>query len=441
MQIPPRAELVNRVRAALAAPFGAPVYLHGAASTGKEATLAAASVGGTLIPVDCVLKHTERLLFSAIVGNGETITSGSALIDALAVERSNASMGLSAKLTVVVLNRAERLASSAFPPSTLSLLAKLPSMARRPDLRIVLVSRVPLSVVRHAHSQLVPHMCAIHFVPLSREEIKKAVTYDPSRVIYKPDAVGSADTALVTKYYQGFAQFVTDILYQSTNNPHHILRVVDAFFPEYLVLLLDKSKRLNPVSAFNRVRDGLTDVLKTLNPTLSSKTVLSSSEPFVAKTGEADVKTANLSCGCRTMLVAAYLGTVVQPGQDTRIFSTERTNRRMMAQKKAANNSVPLERLLAIFHAVSTLDEHTPSFLNPPSIPNFDTTVVSSSISSLDLVHISTLVALGWLVRDGAAHSLSEPKFRCKLSRQDAGLVASTVGIQLEDYLIFDKAA
>lgn len=439
MQIPPRAQLVDRVRAALAAPFGPPLYLHGAASTGKEATLAAATEGGTMIRVDCVLNHTERLLFSAIVYDTEPISSAPALIDVLATQRSNASLHAT-KLTVIVLNRAERLASSAFPPSTLSLLAKLPSMADRPDLRIVLVSRVPLGVVRHAHSQLVPYMCTIQFMPLSKDEIKEALTYGSSRLKYTSDLIARTDSALVTKYYQGFAQFVIDILYQSTNNPHHIQRVVDAFFPEYLVLLLKKSNRLNPVTAFNRVRDRLTDVLKTLNPTLSSEAVLSS-QALATKTGEADVKTVNLSRGCRTMLVAAYLGTVVLPGQDTRIFSTERTNRRMMAQKKVANNSVPLERLLAIFQAVSTLDDDQPSVLMQSSAPIFDTSAVSTAVSTLDLIHISTLVALGWLVRDGAAHSLSEPKFRCRLSRQEAGLIASTVGIQLEDYLLFDKVA
>lgn len=440
MQIPPRAQLVDRVRAALAAPFGPPLYLHGAASTGKEATLAAATEGGTVIRVDCVLNHTERLLFSAMVCDTESISSAPALIDVLATQRSNASLHAT-KLTVIVLNRAERLASSAFPPSTLSLLAKLPSIADRPDLRIVLVSRVPLGVVRHAYSQLVPYMCTIQFMPLSKDEIKEALTYGSSRLKYTSDLIARTDTALVTKYYQGFAQFVIDILYQSTNNPHHIQRVVDSFFPEYLVLLLRKSNKLNPVTAFNRVRDRLTDVLKTLNPTLSSEAVLSSQGSLTAKTGEADVKTANLSRGCRTMLVAAYLGTVVLPGQDIRIFSTERTNRRMMAQKKAANNSVPLERLLAIFQAVSTLDDDQPSVLKQSSAPIFDTSAVSSAVSTLDLIHISTLVALGWLVRDGAAHSLSEPKFRCRLSRQEAGLIASTVGIQLEDYLLFDKVA
>lgn len=441
MQIPPRSHLIDRVRAALAAPNGPALYLHGGSSTGKEATLREAASGCRIIRVDCVLSHTERQLYSALCEQSDRVNSASALIDFLSSNNRNHSDDSSSELSVIIFARAERLASSTFPPSVLPFLATLPCLSCRPDIRVVFVSRVPFSTIRHTHTHLIPPMHAIHFPPLSEHEIIVALKYDPNRLLYPLDMSASSDEATTSKYYHGFARSVTEILYQSTNNPYHIQRVVDAFFPEYLDSLLHQSQKINPVAAFNRVRDRLTDVLKTLNPTLSSATTSATAEfpQRIRSRGSIEAKTANLSKICRTMLVASYLATVVQPAQDTRVFSTEQVNRRTVAQKSAANNAVPLERLLAIFHAVSTLDDDNNSSF--PQALHVDSTAVSSAISTPALVHISTLVALGWLTRDGAAHSLSEPKFRCKLSRYDAGIIASTLGIQIEDYLIFDKTA
>lgn len=459
MQIPPRAHLQPRVRAALASPYGPPVYLHGPPSTGKQSTLRSISPkDATLITIDCILCHTERQLFSAMVPATPGVADASALLDALRMNDNTGGAGgggegrgkgggvgrtmdmTGGARTIFVFTRAERLASSSFPASTLPLLFRLSVMCGRADIRIVLVSRVPFPSVRHAHSYPLPAPAAdIYFPPLSEPEVNRAIRYDASRLVKPLPAHVNAEQAEV--YFNNFAISVIQILRRSTDNPHHLQRVADALFPDY-VDALTSEKQHNPMVAFNRVRDRLTDMLTTLSPAVTAVPAATANgeggkSNSCMKTTIYDDKTRTLPRAARVLLVSAYLATVIAPSHDMRHFSQERTGRRAAVQKSAANNSIPLERLLAIYHAVRPDDDDDDREAAEISAEGAG---VSAVVSTAVLVHLSTLVALGWLVRDGGGDLLAEPKFRCKLSRDDAVRIAGAVGMHIHDYLVFDKS-
>lgn len=455
MDIPARQHLIRRVRAALAAPFSAPLYLCGSQSTGKQSTLeAAAGENARCVVIDCVLNHTERQLFTIIAESDSNVSDSSLLIEML---RSDPP---SDNLHILVFNRAERLSPSAFP-----LLFRLPVLCERPDLRIVFSSRVPFSSLRYslatggsgpsnAHGHPVATPAVIFFTPLSRPEIVDALTMSFQRS--KPTTPKQE-----VKIYSGFAGSVVEILYRTSNNPHHLQRVTDALFPDYMSAL---SHQKSPLAAFNRIRDRLTDTLSALtddmNINMNPNSCLNSTSINGDQHQQND-KTSGLPRTARILLVAAFLGRVIAPSHDMRHFSAERTGRRAATQKAAANNAVPLERLLAIYRSIrpqGPIGENGETDLTPKSIFNMNNwhsnvtdteeedTSVSSAISTAALIHLSTLVALGWLSREGGGGSnpssdisLSEPKFRCKLSHPDAVKIAGSLDMNIHDYLVFDK--
>lgn len=446
MHIPPRKQLSRRVKAALAPPFAPPLYLHGPASTGKQSTLRhVAPPGSRIVEIDCILHHTDRQLFSAIVPEAAPISDATTLLDIL---RDGASTSTNDAPTttsgapktsdaastkfIIIFSRAERLASSSFPASTLPFIFQLPVLSDRADIRVALISRVPFSTLRHAHAHPLSAPTAIFFAPLSEMEVKNALQFDMARL--QSPLLSDATTdeiAQAQRYYDGFATAVVDILYRTTNNPHHLQRVTDSLFPEYLAALTNTKPR-NPIAAFNRVRDRLNNTLALLTP--SAATISASRDSVRSKPDEWDDKTRTLPRAARVLLVSAYLGTVIAPTHDMRHFSHERTGRRAAVQKVAANNSVPLERLLAIYHAVRPDNDEIPFEFNS----NVDG--VSDAISTAALIHISTLVALGWLVRDSGNDPVAEPKFRCKLSRDEAVRIAGACEMHIHDYLVFDKS-
>lgn len=440
MHIPPRQHLARRVQAALAPPFAPPLYLHGPASTGKQSTLRhVAPSDARIVEIDCILHHTDRRLFSAIIPEAAPISDATALLDVLrdgaptttdGAQTTTGSTSYTSSRFIVIFSRAERLASSSFPASTLPFIFQLPILSGRSDIRVALVSRVPFSTLRHAHSHPLSAPTAIFFPPLSEVEVKHALHSDVTRL--QSPLLSNATVEEISqaqRYYDGFSAAVVDILYSSTNNPHHLQRVTDSLFPEYFSALTN-SKPHNPTAAFNRVRDRLNNTLSLLSP--CAATIPASGDNVRTKTDQCDDKTRTLPCVARVLLVSAYLGTVIAPTHDMRHFSRERAGRRAGTQKMAANNAVPLERLFAIYRAVRPDNDDEIS-------SDFDSDV-SGAISTAALIHISTLVTLGWLVRDSGNDPLAEPKFRCKLSRDEAVRIAGSCGMQIHDYLVFDKA-
>lgn len=437
MQIPPRQRFIPQVRAALMSPYSPPLYLHGPSSTAKQATLrAAAPHGASFTVIDCILHHSERLLFSAIPAADDAAAATSTAPALVAALQHAAPSALPPhRQRVIIFTRAERLASASFPASTLPLLFDLPSLSSRPDLRIVLISRIPFSALRHAHTHPLPTPSTIFFPPLTGDEVLFMLEFDPARL---PMSLPAPIAPKAPAYYHGFARSVIDILYPFTNNPHYLQRVIDLLFPEYLSPFADPSVQFNPLVAFNHVRDKLTHVLKNITPLLPS--IAPTTTAATAAARHPDDKTHNLPRTSRILLIAAFLATVVAPTHDTRLFTPERTSRRTPNQKIAANNAVPLERLLAIYNAIRPLNDDDDGMPNSGDSPHdVESTAVSAVTSTSMLIHMSTLVDLGWLSRDGGSDSLSDPKFRCKLSRHEAGVLATTVGIPLEDFLVFDK--
>lgn len=420
MNIPPRKQLIERVSAALASPFGPPLYLHGPPSTAKQSTLRA-TVPTTckFTTIDCILCHTDRLLYSAILPDADPpVTDAISLVDAL----SSSVEPTSTDKHVIVFTRAERLASAAFSATTLSFLFQLPQVANRSDIRIVLISRVPFSAIRHVHVHPLDTPDTIFFPPLTEHEIVAAIQYDARRL---PHALPEEVQGLARDVYPGYAKSVVNILYTSTNNPHHVQRVADELFPQYIAPFIGSNAKFNAMAAFNRVRDSLTDVLKTLNPLVSSL------EAQGIATTEDD-KTSNLPRAARILLVSAYLATVIAPSQDMRHFSVERTSKKAGLQKAAANNAVPLERLLAVYAAVCPQQDEMPSVTAQAHS-------VSAVLSTAALIHLSTLVALGFLTREGGHDTMTEPKYRSRLNRDEAVSIANKLQLNIHDYLVFDK--
>lgn len=513
MEIPPRVHMVRRVRAALAAPFSSPLYLYGPPSTGKRSTLrAAAGDRGRCVTIDCVLNHTERQLFTKIAESEQNVSDASMLIHLLRTaaaepthddiannkndnatatttdpDHDNVDINTDNNLHILIFNRAERLSPAAFP-----LLFRLPSLCGRADIRIVFASRVPYASLRYllisggpgvgnAHGHPVSMPTVLFFTPLSQTEIVDALAVSfrkHNQIAAKPAHANNnnknsnipalKEKTKIEQIYTGFAKSVVTILYRTSNNPFHLQRVTEALFPEYLTILQEHQ---NPIAAFNRVRDRLGDTLTALtmdfaatsNGNINNKQ--NDDEQQQHTNMQQDDKTTGLSRTARTLLVAAFLGRVIAPSHDVRHFSAERTGRRAAAQKTEGNNAIPLERLLAIYHAIRPqgplieddgngrggIDLTADSiFLSTCYMDNCidddddneaRNLSVTGAISTAALVHLSTLIALGWLSRDASNNdiSLSEPKYRCKLSRSDAIRIATSLDISIHDYLVFES--
>lgn len=427
MEIPPRKNLIRRLQAALAPPCAPPIYLHGPPSTAKQSTLrCAAPLGATITPIDCILNHTDRLLFSSITSSFPSSPDQQSTADIPTLlnylrsfsseSTTTTTSSSSSPRHILLFTRAERLATSSFPSSTLILLFQLPVLSQRNDLRIVFSSLIPFSTLRHTYSNPLPSPTSIFFPPLSQEELVTTlyISFDESDENTK-------------KIYKKFSASVVDILYRTSNNPLHLQRVTESLFPDYLTELMDHS----PLAAFNRVRDRLA---KTLSST--SAISLNQQQQQNENTDKDKEKMITLPKAARVLLIACFLGCAIAPTHDMRHFSTERTGRRSSAvQKLNTNASVPLERLLAIYAAVLPDDLE---LITEQEKESYGSSAVSECISTAAMIHLSTLVALGWLSRDsGNVHDrISEPKFKCRVPRDEIMRVASSIDMNIHDYLV-----
>lgn len=448
MDIPPREHLLRRIRTALVPPYAPPLYLHGPPSTAKESTLRRAAPSATLVvTIDCVLHHTDRLLFCALASalcDNETaapsVSDAPQLLDAL--RRPSVEKGCAAR-HIVYLARADRLMSSSassFSPATVSLLFQLPRLCERRDLRVVLGALVPFSVFRHSHAHPLAHTpVTVYFAPLTAAEIVRVLA--TAYAARQPNPTAS-DTATENRekevqVYSNFTKAAVDILYSSSNDPFLLRRVVDALFPEYHAAYTGgHSHRDAPVRAFNQIRDRLTVMLNTTD-FASSQSDDTTQQQQQQKHGQENAELSSLPNAAKVLLVAVFLGSVISPTFDVRHFSAEKMHKRSASLQKAAlNNAVPLERLLAIYHAIYPFyadDAQTDAMHVGPDHG------VSGAMPTCSLAQLSTLAALGWITRDSSntpTDRLSEPRYRCRLPRDEVIRIATSINIEIHDYLL-----
>lgn len=400
--LPPRTHLIIPLRAALTAPFAPPLYLHGPPTTAKLTTLrAAAGQHASLVVIDCILAHTDRLLYTALAQS--SCSTAAALIAHLSKPRTDNHNSY----TLLVFTRAERLAASTFSPAVLPLLFRLPELTRRSDLRVVLIARQPFPALRHAHTQPLPAPHSIAFAPFSEQEILSTIHFDRTRVPDLPDDL----IPLAQRVYPDYAKSVVAVLHDNISDIITIRAVVDKLLPIY-VTPIQPGKRFQSQSAFNRVCDQLTTTLHSLSPLPQQHISIS-------------IPTATtLPRTARILLVAAYLAGTVPRSKDVHYFTSERVRKRARRNDNVDDGDrrgvFPFERLLAIYRSVAPLSDRSPITPAPTAV----------------LLHLSTLVALGFLSRaDGASDPLAEPRFQAVVPADLANATAREVGIDITQYL------
>ncbi|CDF40107.1 origin recognition complex subunit 5, ORC5 [Chondrus crispus] len=403
-----------------------PLFLSGASSTGKYATLLAALPTASFLCADCVQSHSDRLLFGAL-----TQSTPCDLPDFLA--RLNA-----ASTSVLVLRRAERLTTLAFSPHVAAVLLALPALAARPDLHIVFLSRAPWPVFRRALPPADAAACArplaLFFAPYGLAEVVDAIVAAPP----------PTDRAL----HRGFVATVVDALYPSTNDLPELAAVCAALFPKYVAAWHAASTRARaPAEAFNAVNPLLAAALRDLyreSHGVSRETVLERGKRRrEMEGGEQRKATYGLSRASVTMVVAAYLAACNPPATDVRYFTAERTRRArkgrggasVAKRRRRGGRAFPLERLLAIYEAIRDVDELLEAG-DKGTAGN-----VSAAVSTATLVQVNTLVKLHYLSREGSGDPISEPRFRCNVAHAQALDFSRLVGIELDQFVHHDGTA
>ncbi|CAN8075438.1 unnamed protein product [Agarophyton chilense] len=243
---------------------------------------------------------------------------------------------------------------------------------------------------------------------------------------------------LAEKLYPGYVRAVVSVMYKTTTDLHELSVVCNKLFPDYMRVVQEK----NPTAAFNQVQTRLALALQSLyqrrltakdlkpSGTSSETTDVACDDP---NTSAKDAGyESSLSTAARAVLVAAFLASRNPPQHDLRFFSSSRTRGRRRSSKskkqEQQDRSFVLERLLAIFTSIAP-----DSLLRERGMDASES--VSAFVSTSLLVQISTLVALGLLSSEAGVDILSEPKYRCNITKDTAFRIADSLNIGLDQYL------
>lgn len=447
----------SALRGLLASSRGRAVFACGASSTGKRTVvLRSLSPSVHRIVVDCVVAHSERLLFSAIAGRPVGADIGE-FVRAVA-EPPHAP-------TAVILLRAERLCTAkAFSPAGISALLQLPQLAARPGLSVVLISRLPWPRFRDAAGlECAPPAC-VHFPPYSAAELVEIL-----RSMYAGKAnVEGVNSDVADELYPGFVRLVVDLLSTVTTDVRELHNISTQMFPAYLAPLAGKSAEETksahlPLALFNTVTAELKGVLQSMyrrefvvrDGAIISKSAAETAQratagkkrvaPLVggsvdwdspALTAEGEID-ADLSRVARYLLLAAFLAGRNPQKHDIRYFTAERTRRPNKRGRKAAvkaastGQAFSLERLLAIFEALRE------DFVDEDDHPDRLKTdeLALSTLSTGGQVQIANLLRLGFLTSDSSGDPLADPKYRSHVSMPQAETLARGLRVELHQYL------
>lgn len=427
MDLPPRKAQAQLVQAALKSPRAPPIFLHGPPSTAILPTLQnVLSYDTEVIHIDCVLSHTDRLLFSAILQDRATADPSEF------VEQLSDSVP-SGSLRIFIFERAERLAQADFGSSIVSILFRLPELTGLSNIRSVFISRTPWLTFRNSLPHDTPSPQVIFFPPFNERECCEIVT-----ALYKPRLHADFVPESIQKpqeCYKSYVKSVVTVLYPATSDVFELQRVSDDLYPQYLSGLMEHGAA---IPAFNRIRDDLKEALHRLyrrELVPRDKQV----DDELNKRRKQNKAFYGLSRAALTLLVAAFLASRNPPAHDLRYFTSARTRERGGKKgrgrpKKSGGGPGPdslstcrvfaLERLLAIFAAIGG-----------DPLQDGAEECVSNSISTSCLVHISTLVGLHYIARERGGDALAEPRFRCNISQETATHISNVVGIELHQYL------
>ena len=442
---------LSTLQGLLATPRGRAVFACGGSSTGKRTIVRRAIDGlgeSDVVEVDCVVEHTERLLFSSIAGR-----SVGADIGELVRELSTGNPE-SASRTVVVLHRAERLVTTGSPFSTTALCAllSLPRLIKR-RFALVLLSRLPWPRFRDAAGLDCSAPACVHFSPYTTEQLATALRH--MYIAPNGEVLNGIPRETADSLYPGFVQLVTDLLSTITTDLRELHNLSTEMYPRYLAPLntIDKSKTnaaTLPLTLFNTVTAELRGLLQNMHRreyiVHNNKLVPRHAAPKPSHTpkkptrirtladdvdwdkNEENVIDADLSVVARYLLVAGFLAGRNPAKHDMRYFTSERTRRPQKRAKKVSKpanitQAFTLERLLAIFEALREFSGEV------------EGTEQGSTLSTGGQVQIANLLRLGYITHDSAGDPLADPKYRAHITQPQALAIAKSIRVDLYSYL------
>lgn len=443
------------LRGLLASSRGRSIFVCGGSSTGKRTIVLRSLVPSVRrIVVDCVVAHSERLLFSAIAGRPVGADIGEFVRELAAPPHGGP--------TAVILLRAERLCSAkGFSPAGISAILQLPQLASRPGLSVVLVSRLPWPRFRDAAGLECHPPACVHFPPYGAGDLVEAL-----RSMYAgAGGVEGVDGRVADELYPGFVKLVVDLLVTVTTDIRELHNISTQMFPVYLAPLAGKDASETksahlPITLFNTVTAELKGVLQSMyrrefvvrDGAIVSKCAVENAQrasvaksritPLVggtvdwdspALTAEGEID-ADLSRVARYLLLASFLAGRNPPKYDIRYFTAERTRRpskraRKTAPKALAGQAFSLERLLAIFESLRE------DILEGDSSSGNANELALSTLSTGGQVQIANLLRLGFLTSDSSGDPLADPKYRSHVSMPQAETLARGLRVELHQYL------
>ncbi|PXF44140.1 Origin recognition complex subunit 5 [Gracilariopsis chorda] len=417
-----RESRLREIGATVTSPYPRAIFVYGPPSVVTQEIIEDALPEGFHVRhIDCVFNHTDRHLYSAILG--ERLTADPSLL----VSRLG---GKPYPPTVFLFSRAERLVSSAFSSSALHTILSLPSLVEDKMFRVVLLSRLSWDAFRFNLNLSIPEPLEVFLPPWTEDEIVESLCSSM-------DFAGTEHAETAETLYPGYVKAVVGVMYKTTTDIRELSAVCNKLFPDYLQEVREK----NHIAAFNLIQHRLAAELHSLyRRRLRLRDIqgnngnadTSVSLPQASNAGRADeAYESSLSTVARTMLIAAFLASRNPPQHDMRFFSSSRTGR--SRSSKAKRNEVQdrafvLERLLAIFASIAPNVFASERGADSPES-------VSAVISTSLLVQVSTLVTLGFLSCETGADLLSEPKYRCNIARDEALKMANSLNIGLDQYL------
>ncbi|KAI0566747.1 origin of replication complex subunit 5 [Gracilaria domingensis] len=416
---------LQKVKSIISSPYPRTIFVHGSsAASNFETIYETLSTTCQAVHIDCVLNYTDGRLYSAILG--ETVPADSSIL----ISRLNKSHDDS---IVYVFSRAERLISSAFSPSAVHTIVSLPSLTANVKVRVILVSRLSWSSFRFHLNHSIPEPVEIFLPPPTEDEtiedLCKLMDYDKT-----------ANPEMAERLYPGYVKAVVSVMYKTTTDLHELSIVCNKLFPDYMKAVQEK----NPTAAFNQIQNRLAVALQSLyRRRLTSRDLDEDDQSiqtpelvpdFANKSNHHEGYDCSLSTTSRTVLVAAFLASRNPPQHDLRFFSSDRTRRRRSSKAKRLqqqDRSFVFERLLAIFASIAP-----DSLIRERGVDATDS--VSACVSTSLLVQVSTLVSLGLLSSETGADILSEPKYRCNITKDAAFRIADSLNIGLDQYLFVE---
>lgn len=410
------------IGATVSSPYPRAIFVYGSPSVVTPDIIKSALPEGLHVhDIDCVFNHTDRHLYSAILG--ERVTADPSLL----VYRLSCRPDTP---TVFLFSRAERLVSSAFSSSALHTILSLPSLVEDTVIHVILLSRLSWDTFRFNLNHSIPEPLDVFLPPWTEDEIVESLCN-------RMDFSGTKHEESAVKLYPGYVKAVIGVLYKTTTDIRELSAVCNKLFPTYL----HEAHEKNHIAAFNLIQHRLAAELQSLyRRRLCLQDIKdndgnkdsSASIPKASNADKADeAYETSLSTAARTVLIAAFLASRNPPQHDMRFFSSSRTGRSRSSKAKKSDTqdrTFVLERMLAIFASIA------PNGLGSDRAADSSESV-STAVSTSLLVQISTLVTLGFLSCETGADLLSEPKYRCNIAKEEAFRIANSLNIGLDQYL------